>query len=284
MLTIFPGLPRSAHEQLAQLFFERFNFAAFAILERPLAQLYATSVLSGVVVDLGRTHTDISPIYDCIPISAARTTLPVGTDDCERYLASLLRANTSVMAALSLDDPGLPAQLVRLAGQIWRAGLIRVGDAAEAVEEEGVTDIAAVLVAGKEKAVIESGMRKRQNAKASAAELARAKEIEALDLVTLTFEDKEVSVGKERHRFCDPLFNPALLQGLPELGDTTPLAERSQKTGMPARLPSLQELVGHSIGLTEVDQRQYFYQGLLVTGDVTNKIRGTPHFLWSPGR
>ena len=67
-----------------------------------------------------------------------------------------------------------------LARQVWQAGLVRVPVAGIAVrepEDEGVTDIAAVLVAGKEKAVIESGMKRRATAKASAAEQARAKEI-----------------------------------------------------------------------------------------------------------
>lgn len=276
MLSIFPGLPRSSYERIAQIFFERFNFAGFAILERPLAQIYAANALTGVVVDLGRSYTDICPIYDCIPLNTARSTLPIGSDDCERYLASLFRGNTSLMSALQPDDPDASAKLVKLAHDVWQAGHIKVGDAAEAAEEEGVTDIAAVLVAGKEKAAIEAGMRKRQNAKASAAELARAKELEALDLISVQFEGQEVSVGKERHRFCEPLFNPALLQGLPEVATSPPLAERIEKTKLSAKLPTLQELVGHSVSVAEVDQRQYLYQGLLFTGDITAKVKGKP--------
>jgi actin-related protein 9 len=280
LLTIFPGLSRADHEQITQIFFERFNFAGFALLERAISQLYAANALTGVIVDVGRTHTDITPIYDCIPISTAATTHPVGTDDCERYLASLLRSNTSVMSVLAQDDPSLPGQLVQLSRQVWQAGLVKVDEAPEADVDEGVTDIAAVLVAGKEKAVIESNLKKRANAKASAAELARAKELEALDLVTVTFQGKEISVGKERHRFCDPLFNPALLAGLPENPDTTPLAKRAVQAASPVKIPPLQDLIGLSVNLAEVDQRQYLYQGLYVTGDVTGKIKGKPAFMY----
>jgi len=125
---------------------------------------------------------------------------------------------------------------------VWREGLVKVpvdGEAAREIEDEGVTDIAAVLVAGKEKAVIESGMKKRATAKASAAEQARAKEIEAMDLVAVEFRGKEVTLGKERHRFCEPLFEPSLLNVIEGLerekgegeGLYMPLAERSGAFG-----------------------------------------------------
>jgi actin-related protein 9 len=63
---------------------------------------------------------------------------------CERLLAHLPRNNTSVTGAL--------------ARQVWQAELVRVpvdGIAVREAEDECVTDIAAVLVVGKEKAVIE---------------------------------------------------------------------------------------------------------------------------------
>lgn len=274
LLTIFPGLSRAEHEQTSQIFFERFNFAAFTVVDRPVAQLYAANALTGVIIDVGRTYTDVTPVYDCIPLSGARTTLPVGTDDCERFLASLLRVNTSVAPVLAADETKARVQLASLARDVWQAGIVKVAEVPADAEDEGVTDIAAVLVAGKEKAVIESGMKKRANAKATAAELARAKEIEALDLVTVAFEGNQVSVGKERHRFCDPIFNPALLQGLPEDTSATPLAQRATKAAVPDKMPPLQDLVGHAVNAAEVDQRQYLYQGIFVTGEISSKIRG----------
>jgi len=42
------------------------------------------------------------------------------------------------------------------------------------------------------------------NKKASAGEQARLKETEAFDLVTLELNDKELTVRRERHMFCDP--------------------------------------------------------------------------------
>jgi len=108
--------------------------------------------------------------------------------------------------------------------------------------------------------------------KAGAAEQARAREIEALDLVTIQFRGKSVTLGKERHRFCEPLFDPMLLNGVlgvpPRCGDELPRP--------------LQEVVGHAVSLTDADQRQHVWQGLVVTGDITRRVKGTVAFLVQP--
>jgi actin-related protein 9 len=97
------------------------------------------------------------------------------------------------------------------------------------------------------------------------------KEIEALDLVTIEFAGKELTVGKERHRFCDPLFDPRVLRNIPGL-QTSGTDEKPQL--------SISETAGHSIGRTEVDQRQYMLGsplaagGIFFTGDITNYVKG----------
>ena len=272
LLAIHAGLSRDAHEHLCQLFFERFNVAGFAIVQRPMTQFYAAITgndLSGVIVDIGQDYTDITPIIDGFIAPRARDTQKYGIRHCERYLAYLLRSNQNVMNTLfpAGGEPFTPeAQentLVDLARTIWEQSLVKVlaeGEAAD-IEEEGITDIAAVLVAGKEKAVNESGMKKRQNAKATAAEQARAREIEALDLITVEFQGHTLTLGKERHRFCEPLFDPTLLVNIPGAYDE-------------AMMP-LAAAVGHSVGKVDVENRQYVWQGLLVTGDLTNKIKGS---------
>ncbi|KAI0305915.1 actin-like ATPase domain-containing protein [Multifurca ochricompacta] len=274
LLSLFPGLPRDTYERTGQIFFERFNVAAFSILDRPMAQLYSAGTLSGIVVDIGETLTDITPIYDGLPLSGARTIARIGTRDCERFLAHLLRNNTSVIATLAelaIPPAEQPTALRALARQVWQAGLVRVpvqGVIVREVEDEGVTDIAAVLVAGKEKAVIENGMKRRATAKASAAEQARAKEIEALDLATVEFRGKEVTVGKERHRFCEPLFDLSLLS----LGDGSVDQYASPEVdGLPM---TLHDAAGHAVRLADVDQRQYIWHGLMVTGDIAAHVKG----------
>ncbi|KAJ6504873.1 actin-related protein [Mycena vitilis] len=272
LLSLPPGLSRDTYERICQIFFERFNVAGLAILERPVGQLYAANSLSGVVVDIGHDKTDITPIYDGFIVHSARTSTSVGTQDCLNYLAYLMRSNQSVMAAISppeapLDSDAVHSALFELVNQVWKDGHVKVPSDGETavVEDEGVTDIAAVIVAGKERALIESGMKKRATAKASAAEQQRAREIEALDLITVQFRGLSLTLGKERHRFCEPLFDPSLLRGIPVTDAPKPSAEISL---------SLQEAVGLAVAQTEVDQRQYIWGGLFVTGDLTRHVKG----------
>lgn len=273
ILSLPPGVSRDAYERICLTFFERFNVAGFAILDRPLAQFYAAisgSQLSGVVVDIDQGHTDVTPIYDGLPVHTARTSVPLGVRACQAYLAHLLRANQGVVSALSpphnpLSDDALQDALMALTKHAWESGLIKVlaeGEAARDAEEEGVTDIAAIVMAGKERAVIESSMKRKQNAKAPAAEQARAKEIEALDLVTVEFRGVSLTLGKERHRFCEPLFDPALLRA-------TGLQDGAQAE------MSLQSAVGEAVARMDVDQRAYVWAGLFVTGEITTHIKGT---------
>ena len=282
LLSIFPGLSRPTCELLCQLFFERFNVAGFSLLERPVAQMYAANALHGLVVDIGHRYTDVTPIYDGFALHVARASTSLGTDHCLGYLAQVLRSNNSLVANLSPPDAPLSPEklgetLLDLARHLYNEGLIKApavsGSAATTgeAEDEGVTDIASILVAGKERAVIEANIKKRASQKASAAEQAKLKEIEALDLITTEFRGKELTVGKERHRFCDPLFDPRVLRHVPGL----------QSLGTDEKpLLSISEIAGHSIGRTEVDQRQYMLGsplaagGVFFTGDITNHVKG----------
>lgn len=272
LLTFPLGLSRDTYEHVCQIFFERFNFAGVSILERPLSQLYSANALNGLVVDIGTHRTDVTPIYECSVQHNCIDFLPVGIADCEAYLARILRGNESVVSVLSPPEAPLPeaelqSQLLAFARQVWKGGHIKLGEAdTTSTEEEGITNIAAVLVAGKEKSVIESNQKKRATAKASAAEQARARELEALDLVTLDFKEKQVTVGRERHRFLDPLFDPNLLRGLDGF------AEKVERSGG-ALLP-LQDICGRAVAKADLDTRISIWDGLFVTGDCASLIKG----------
>ncbi|KAH9940935.1 actin-like ATPase domain-containing protein [Epithele typhae] len=266
MLSIAAGLSRDSYERICQIFFERFNAAGFAILERPIAQFYA--VASGTQLSAPhRRRARHRRLH--------RPPHPHRRPDRARRLPRLPRPplppNTSVMAALAPAGAPAPdalqADLLALARHVWQSGLIKAlaeGEAARELEDEGVTDIAAIVVAGKERAVIESGLKRRANAKAQPAEQARAKELEALDLVTTEFRGVEITLGKERHRFCEPLFDPSLLRGVPGV------EPKDEDLVQP-----LQSVVGDAVGRADVDQRTYIWQGLFVTGEITNRIKGS---------
>jgi actin-related protein 9 len=287
-LSIFPGLPRPSCELICQMFFERFNVAGFSILERPMAQIYSSNALSGLIIDLGYHWTDISAVYDGFLLHQARASTPVGIKACLAFLAQVLKTNTSIAATLSPSDNPLSPEALHqafqdLASTLYHNGYVKppvLGQSqlASGEAEEGVTDIASIIVAGKERAVIEANIKKRANQKASAAEQAKLKEIEALDLLTIEFNGKEVTVGKERHRFCDPLFDPRVLKHVPGLEAT--LFGHSEKEKEQNPVMSVSEAAWHVLSRTEIDQRQYILGspsvagGLLATGDMTSYIKG----------
>jgi len=223
---------------------------------------------------------------------AGKVRTKIGTRMCRHYLAHLLKSNSNVTKAIepevASDEFKLHATLLRLVDQLVHAGLIRPPSSGETVappEDEGVTDIAAVVVAGREKAVIESGMKKKANLKASAAEQARAREIEALDLTTIEFEGKEITIGKERHRFCEPIFDPDVVYGLGLERFTQPEARVGLgEEGLPVmslvegtdgrKIEGVQEAVGRAVANADSDIRQYLWQGLFVTGQLTRFVKG----------
>lgn len=266
---ICPTFSRDVHERTAKLFFERFNVPAYSVVERPLCQLYAANALSGLIVDVDRFKTDLTPIIDCLVQHNPRVTIPVGFADCARYLAHLWRTGASpgLLAALALEGAELDAALVELAEHVYAQGLVRVPSDGETVEpeDEGVTNIAAVLIAGKEKAVIEAGTKKKRGANATAAEREREREIAALDLVTVTFREKELTVGKERHRMCEPLFDLTLLRDVP--GSQ---AKEVEYEDIREHYLTLQEAVFVCTSRLDVGWRAHLLEGLFVCGDLAD--------------
>ena len=115
-----------------------------------MTQLYAANRLSGVVVD---DETEITPIYEGLIVHPARGSVVLGVQRCQKYLAHLLRSNQNVISALSPpSNPHGPemlhAALLELVEQLWKDDTFKFpsdGETAGA-EDEGVTDIAAVLV------------------------------------------------------------------------------------------------------------------------------------------
>ena len=205
----------------------------------------------------------------------------------------MLKTNTSIVSTLSPPDNHLSPEALHqafqdLASTLYHRGLFKpsvLGPAQLAtgeVEDEGVTDIASIILAGKERAVIEANIKKRANQEASAAEQAKLKEIEALDLIIIEFNSKEVAVGKERHRFCDPLFDPRVLKHVTGLEATSFGHSEKEKEQNPVL--SVSEAAWRVLSGVEVDQRQHILGspivagGLPATGDMTSYIKGLPTY------
>ena len=215
LLSLPKPISHPSNELLAQLFFERFNVAAFSVNDRAVLQLFAANAISGVVVDIDDNATDITCVLEGALIHQnASMTVPVGLSDCLGHLATVLGSNPAVVSTLPQDDQ--PTRLLRLATHLFNEGLIAPPSTAVVQATLPTTggeddDLAAIIVAGKEKALIEANSKKKTAAARGAAEREKEKERLALDLVDVEFEGVKLTLGKERHRMCEPLLDPDLL-------------------------------------------------------------------------
>jgi actin-related protein 9 len=266
---------------LCRMFFERFNVAGFTYVERPLASLYAANLISGIVIEINQDETDYITCFESQLHHGSSLSVPVGIRDCERYLAHILRSNSSVLASLSppekpVDPLQLDMLLVGLARFLWQSGHIKIPIEGEAEkEDDGNLDIAALLVSGKERTLIEAAGTKKK-AQLSKADKEREKEMAAMDLITIQFRDfPPIMIGKERHRFCEPLFEPGVLYSV-----TIPAQTIIQMDGLSQPKPPVPKdsdftLPIHSavhavVKSLPFSQRSHVYFGLLITGPLAN--------------
>ena len=177
-----------------------------------------------------------------------------------------------------------------IARQLWKEGHIKVPAEGEPEpEEEGTLDIAALLVSGRERALIENIAAKRTNKNLSKADKEREKEIQAMDLVTIQYSIfGSITIGKERHRFCEPLFDPGLLNAINAGLFGRDVQKALDEDSLPEKVENLKgneegEMVMplhaavHTTIMTRPAwERPHLYLGLLITGDLA-KIHGVYH-------
>jgi len=271
--------------QLCRMFFERFNVAGFTFIERPLASLYAANLVTGIVIEINQDETDLIACFDSQLHHTSALSVPIGIRDCERHLASLLRSNPSVVNILSSPPHGSPDPqqfdllLLGLARFLWKNGHCKIPIEGSEPEkdplEDGNLDIAAVLISGKERALIEAATNKKKTAQ-SKAEKEREKEMAAMDLISVNFRDfPPITIGKERHRFCEPLFDPMFLASC-----GVPVERVVQMDGLslpnppmkkdPDFMMALQGAVHAVVKAAPFSQRSVLYFGILITGQLAN--------------
>ncbi|KAG9018476.1 hypothetical protein FRB93_000179 [Tulasnella sp. JGI-2019a] len=280
VLLSFPkALSVDSNQRLAQLFFERFNVAAFSVFDRPVMQIFAANASYGIVVDIDEYTTDISCVWDGALLNGGSIAIPIGLADCERHLTNILMANTSLLTALSagqelLSQEDLSATVGRFSTFLWTEGHVKPPSSAGVVvtdlgrgdeDPDSGANLAAIIVQGKEKALIEANSKKKGAAAArDAAEREREKERAALDLIDVEFEGKKITIGKERHRMCEPLLDPGCVRKLIAEGKDE-LASMSVQEGV---YLATSRLEWSASGL-EVIKRSAIWEAVQVTGKMT---------------
>ncbi|KAL9938967.1 hypothetical protein V8E36_001780, partial [Tilletia maclaganii] len=284
LLALPAPIHRETYTTVAQIFFELFNAPALSIVETPLVSAFAAGTLTAVTVDIGWAGCTITPIVDSEVRREAIVRTRVGTRLCTVWLAHLLAQDTSIVQELGriASAGSAPSSsssstqytvrnlLVELAQLLLDEGHIRLTDegdqttgGAGAVDDDGNLDIAAALVQGREKDLVEEQERKR----AAEAEAAIAKEAEAEggdsavgadkaaaaaalkqeeekkkkagqpggstdpQAVTVDFRGRRITVGPSRFRFAEPMLSdPTLLHSvkLPHLHHQHPPPPESE--------------------------------------------------------
>jgi len=90
MLTEPPMNPKKNREQMVQVMFEKYGFAAAYIAIQAVLTLYAQGLLTGVVVDSGDGVTHVVPVYEGFSLPHLTRRLDVAGRAVTRYLIKLL--------------------------------------------------------------------------------------------------------------------------------------------------------------------------------------------------
>ncbi|KAK0523533.1 hypothetical protein OC835_006230 [Tilletia horrida] len=279
LLSLPAPVHRDTYTTVAQIFFELFNTPALSIVETPLVSAYAAGTLTGVTVDIGWAGCTITPVVDCEVRHEAIVRTRVGTRLCTVWLAHLLAQDSSIVQELgrlansssaassssSTQQSAVQNLLVELAQLLVDGGYIRMSDEsdstgtrADGLDDEGNLDIAAALVQGRERDLVEEQERKKEaEAAAAAAEAAANGDGTAAEggangsadktkdepksgqpggstdpnAVTVDFHGRRITVGPNRFRFAEPMLSdPTLLHSvkLPHMRRERPGSSQAQ--------------------------------------------------------
>lgn len=324
LLALPAPVSRLSQAYISQIFFERFNSPGLCLVEKPLLSSYAAGVLSSVIVDLGWEATSVVPVIDCAVQHSAAVQADVGARHCTLWLAHLLRQDASIVKALEAlaahragstagagsVEERLQEALVALATQLVQDGHIRTpneGDEASGGDDEGTLDVAAALVAGREKAVVEEQARRKAAMEAAAAagndegavaaitgEQGQAGGSTDASAVLVDFRGLKIKVGPSRFRYAEPLLDPSILASVRGLGekevgakpfgagpDPSERIDVMEPTSQNfATAISVPEAVSLAINACELERRPGLWENLVITGAST-RVRGLGALLLS---
>ncbi|KAJ9111374.1 hypothetical protein QFC19_001142 [Naganishia cerealis] len=282
-----------------QIAFEALNCATFSVMPWPVASLFGVGSGTGMVVHIGGYSTEIAVVVDSTVRTDVGGCVNIGKEDCILHLADLLSKDDAIrnqitagiresssetsshttadsvfreLACGILDDEDRGKIIIPLAsGQ--KAAI--VGEDGEEEEEEGVLNVAKILVTGDTKTIQQLKENKnKKGAAANAAALAAAEKAasdraaqaaaeKAADVQTYHVASLhlDVKVGPLRHRACEPLYRA--LDGM-EYGSS-----RTVQEGMALVMKNL-----------EPAYRQAVWESIVVTGDLA-RIPSLPHAITS---
>ncbi|CAH7671571.1 actin-domain-containing protein [Phakopsora pachyrhizi] len=170
LLSIPPKVSNPTRDKLTQLFFENLQAPALFMIESPLLNILGCNSTSGITVDVGSRSTLIGFISDTILLNHCCFTYPIGEEDCDNFLISLLLSNDpNLPTKLNLDAKisaeSLYQALSSLVSNLKSDGHVRFEPSLETLnsaalrsnaeeEDNGITDVAQAIVSGKADKII----------------------------------------------------------------------------------------------------------------------------------
>ncbi|KAF8941498.1 actin family [Dissophora ornata] len=88
---------KEEHERITQIFFENFNVPGLYLAEEPLMTIYGCGTVSGLVIDIGHSSTEITPIIETQIQRHAIVTIPVAGADFDAHFLRLLQADAQLV-------------------------------------------------------------------------------------------------------------------------------------------------------------------------------------------
>lgn len=266
MLALPSPVSRDVYEQGARILFEKFNSPAITMCEVPLLSAYALGVLTALVVDVGAEDSSAVAVSDCAVVPSGVVISKIGIVHCTWWLAYLLTQDARVMQALEQVAPGQThAAAWSLAQQMADEHVVCVDSEMVQTDEddEGVLDVAAALVEGRERDVVKERERQKEaEAKSAAENISRT--------VIVSFRGVEVPVGSVHKRFHEPLFRPAVLERV-SLNIPTPRAVaqalQARRIGGDPMCMSIPDAVSRATAnVHPMERRLPLWENLILTG------------------
>lgn len=291
---------RDSLARATQILFETTNCPSLSVTEEALLSMYAAGSTQGITIDIGWDSCAATPISDTAGVlTHAITRSGVGMRHVALWLAHLLAKDESVVHALAAlagsqgsSEEQLSRMLFRLASHLISEGHVRAkteggdeGDRRDKDGEEEVEfDVAAALVAGRERAAIEEQERKNKaalqgehhTAPSGGAAATQKGATDEEGAVETTFEGIRLRIHPAPlGQACEPLWDPTVLLSLK--GTLAEAASRSlgaEDVGSGVALSedwstcrSVQDAAFASVDqVTEASTRPALWESVVVTG------------------
>lgn len=147
-----PSLPLPDQALWAQLAFEELNVPALSIVPASLATTYALGSTSGIILNVGRSRSEITVITDSVIRWECSTTVQIGYGDCETWFEGLLLEDKDLDKVLReasgagdmLEEEEKKKFVKEVANVIWTEC---TGDDLEVTPADGGAKVQAALAA-----------------------------------------------------------------------------------------------------------------------------------------